>query len=329
MNNMKIENIAVDLIRIIDEMNYSFPFSNSELENSIAEFSILSPIVVYKQSDNSYAILDGVKRFNILKAQGHSSIPCNVIASDSLFDGFISVAKMRQATQTLTLIEKAGFINVLVEYFKCSSEEMNSKYLKLVKLPFRKNVFELMIEVSSFSDEVQLFLHKNKLPINDLFQIRLLDEKNKQNLISFVESFNVSYSNLKQIIELMIEISAMKGVSINDIIKNDDIKTILENEKLASNKKIPLIKNMLIKLRYPIVVEYQEAMAAKLGDIKMKSGMSISYPKELEDDYLDIKLRVKSTLDLTDMIKQLSLINEQNCFDDIFSYMQSKFSDKM
>lgn len=326
---MNIENIAIDSISIIDEINYTFSLEDIALESSIEEFSLLAPLIVYKKANDEYIILDGMKRFNILKKRGESSIPCNIIEQGSLFDGFIKVAKIRQADNVLTLIEKAAFINILVNYFKCSAEEINSKYLKMVKLPLRKNAFELMLEVATFSNEVKLFLHRNRLPINDLFQVRLLDENNKVDLISFVESFNVSYSNLKQIVELMIEIATMKAISIEDIIHNEDISDLIENEKLPDNKKINLIKTILVKLRYPIVMAYQEEMTKKLGEVKLSNGLTVSYPKELEDDYLDIRMRIKSVSDLDDFIEQLSQINDKKYFDNILSYMQSQFNDKM
>ena len=123
-----------------------------ELANSIKQHGVLQPILVRLESDGSYTLIVGERRFQASKLNGNKTIPAIVLKISELQMREMALAENLQRVN-LSPIEEAYAFQELVKILKITQEQLANRIhksrvyvthtLRLLKLP--KNVHELLL----------------------------------------------------------------------------------------------------------------------------------------------------------------------------------------
>ncbi|HAR62471.1 MAG TPA: hypothetical protein DCS13_03320 [Candidatus Margulisbacteria bacterium] len=317
LNVLPISEISAD-----EGLCYRISVDPGQLRSSIEKNNLFNPIMVYK-CDTGYIVINGVKRIKVLIDIGYTSVPCQILSHDSLLEAYVYGLKSSFACDSLSLIEKARAVDVLLTYFQIPQETIVLNYFQIIDFPRKENIFSLISDVVKFPLVMQAFLHKHNLPINDCYRIRNIPSEDQLCLISFIDSFQLSYSNIKQLFELIIELAIMDNITIKQVIENEDIQLLYNDQSVHKMLRVQKIKELLQKRRYPDIQSYQELMRDKVKECKLSRDIKLNYCKDLEDERLELAIAFSSESELVSYLDRVRNLVDQKKISEIFELMDS------
>jgi hypothetical protein len=121
-----------------------------------------------------------------------------------------------------------------------------------------------------------------------------------------------THQTRRELAEWLPEIAYRENISIDSIINNSNIQSILQNEKLNAPQKSKKIRDVLYRMRFPEYSKLQArwkktAAAANPAPSKVQFIPSPGFEKKR----LEIKITVDSPDDAGEILKSLSKINRQ------------------
>lgn len=322
MNNLYIDNIKVDDILHHDKYLFDKCLSSNYMD-SYDEYGISEPVNVAKIGEK-IILLEKSFFYDLANASGIPEIPCRIFNGENIKDVLDSYVKFLSHSRNLTVMQRILLAEVLINagYEK---EEVVGSYFKIFKFPLKEDVFNTVKQVYSYPDPIKNYINDNELPLNILYLFREAGWRNIKELINFVDKIKPSHANLKQIIETSLELALMKDCSILEILDAIDSKRIEANEDITNKEKTEIVKQNLLKLRYPNIVEYNTKMKKVISALKLPRGVTLEYPNDLESDNIEIVIKADTAQHFKKALNALSQDSAGVVINDVFKIMKSYF----
>jgi hypothetical protein len=123
----------------------------------------------------------------------------------------------------------------------------------------------------------------------------------------------------RELSEWLPEIAYREDTTVDNIINNDKIQSILNSEKLNAPQKSKKIRDIFYKMRFPEYSKLQDrwkktAVAANPDPSKVQFIPSASFEKKR----LEVKLTIENPVEAAEILKSLSRISPQTWDDLLF-----------
>ncbi len=269
---------------------------SKKLENSIKNFRILIPPLLFSENNN-YIIISGHNRLRILKDIGESFIEARVIEKIDP-DLFIKYNLMKCYDTGVGVIGKAKFLSILKNDIKID--------------PLKIDLIAKEIELPVYStDKINLLEKIINLPqgIKDYIDLRDTGYKVVKNILrlpgpavsllnDWIKKTNMRVNIFKSIVELLLDLSK-KNKNIHSL-GNIDIE--FTEDRRAREL---ILHKELYKIRYP---EYSELKAGAEDIIKgfRSKGIEIEFPEYMEGDEIGLSFKVNKRDGIDSFIKKFN-----------------------
>ncbi len=141
-------------------------------------------------------------------------------------------------------------------------------------------------------------------------------------VLNLIRDLRPNGNVFRQIHQLLEQLSAIEKCEISSLLSQAD--GILENSKLNRKEKISKLKKFLEKKRYPMRFEIEDKLEIEIKEIYKKYAVSVSVPKELEGDTLDLNFKIKGTRDLSKKQVKLKELFSSEEIKNIFSILEGE-----
>ena len=154
----KTTEIPIDMIKANDQQ----PRENfgeeqlMELRDSIKEFGILQPLIIKKQDDGRYMLIEGERRLRAASMAGLNKVPAIIKDATEEEAGMIALVENIQR-ENLGYIEEAKAYRTLMEKYGISQMELSEKLGK------NQSTISNKIRLLSLPEDIQEILVDNKL----------------------------------------------------------------------------------------------------------------------------------------------------------------------
>lgn len=270
-------------------------------------FQFPKPVLVY--IDNSGVILldDFGQLFGAGDIDVNVEVPAYTIAAPDLQRAFVMTLHAAMAdSPKLTIMEKATALTVLLEYFKLSEQQVFADYWSIFELPKQQQVMEVLKVISGYSGQVKRFLHEHNFTLNDFYILNKLSAEQQHNLILFLSSFRLSFSNIRQLLEWIVELTCMENLMVSELINEQAIATIWSSDTLNDATKVTRIKDILYRRRYPKLYAYQRDMEQGVKEMKLPAGIQLIYPKDAERDAFSFRFDFASHAEFIQLFDKMN-----------------------
>lgn len=258
----KILNLPVDKIRPnpYQPRRYFNKLSLEELAASIREYGVMQPISVRLINGNSYELVAGERRLKASVLAGLTTIPSIVVDVNDSDSALIALIENLQR-QNLNFIEEAeGYYNLMIDYH-LTQEQLAAK------------------------------LNKSQSAIANKLRILKLNDDVKQMVVE---------NNLT-------ERHARAILKIPDKEVQEEVLYKIIDEELNVKKTEELVNYVLEKMRHDKTEKIEKREKRCLSDLRLftntihqaleivkKSGMETSYEAKQEEQYYEIKIKIKN-----------------------------------
>ena len=309
---MKFEHRLVPLKRIIFEDHtfcLSYPCRATNLISSIDLVGIINPPVV-REIAEGYQIVCGRGRLEAAQKLGHQEVVCKVLPPwvDDL--SCLSISFEENITSRgFNLVEKALVVEKFLNYLP--DEEVLKHILPRLGFSSHYHQLEMLQRLNFLEEEAKELLAAEELNPKVALKLLELDEGSRKRFIHLVKDLGLSFGRQREMLELLLDLSRQEEITLKDIFDKEEIRTILEAEKLNPPQKAEKLHNYLRKKIFP----HFEAQKDRVENISRRlasQGVRLKPSQAFEKDLWQIELSFRSLSELRErwpeILKELSAL---------------------
>jgi len=309
----------------IDDNDKTFLFSFPEYfeDNSVIEkIGVLEPILFFF-NDESFSIIDGIKRYNALKLS-KKEFTCGLFIikgwwkkSDLFFYNILKNKMYRK----INLIEKANIVRKIYFDSPFSSFRKKSEFLRLIDLEHNRKILKSFNELCEIYDGAKHFIVKRDLPLSSAHLFTTFEGKEQKLISDLLSEYNFSKNKARILLETVHDLKKRLDIGIEDIFKKAKYEEITKDSKLTRDQKIEKLESELSSLRHPRRRMAQKKMDRKIKSLQKDKEINISYDPNFETGKININFEVKNPDDFRNKFIQLENLLNSSSFFDLFDYL--------
>ena len=261
------------------------------------------PILVSRENDGTFTIIDGCKRFASMSST-QANVQCLVADNDltSLACMFLRITL--NISRTLSLPEKVLFVKWL--HTHCDE----SLYMSVVsKPPFILKECREIERIASITPELLALIDRTALEISVAQDFVVLVEQSRDAIRELFTALQFSRSTQRELIDWLPEIAYTKKTTVRDLIGSPEVATIISHQSLNAPQKVQKIRDHFFAFRYPKLMTVKEEWLALARKINPLPSRCQFIPSEaFERNRLEIKLTVTKHEEIELLLEKLKNI---------------------
>jgi hypothetical protein len=233
----------------IEKLSMPHGLFDDKIPINKASPSLFLPVIVYKKNDG-YEIVDGCKRYKVLKASRKKKIACGTINDemDSTGAGLLRIGL--NANRQLHAREKLLFLGWLKSTFH------KKKYLKqseMLSLPANeRHEYEQLLSCKPWLVEAVL---QGNLDATVAPEMNHLSETDAGSLVGLFSTLSFSRSMQRELAEWLPEIAFIRKTALPALLKSEPFASIPVDGRLNNPQKAAKILELAHTLRFPLYTE--------------------------------------------------------------------------
>jgi len=311
MSNKKLDMIRMDRIDLSDR-TYIFTFEPilSRMISSIQSIGILNPPILARKSDTpDYRIISGFKRVLSAIHLKHTEISAHVY--DDLkgpnAEFFHIALHENLGTRILNPIEKSNIIKKLSDLFHIDQQEIISHYLPVLNLTPNLKVFHIYLALYDLEDNIKIAILEELISPETAFHLLNFTPDDRREMYELFMILKAGKNQQRELVRLLHDISVREKTSIEDIIHQKDLQTMILEPKFSPAFKLDRIKAFLKKKRYPIYSDAEEKFNRLSKDLHLPPEIIFSASPFFESDKYSIKIVFRNQQEFDE---RMEILNE-------------------
>jgi hypothetical protein len=303
---MNIQHILCKSIQPDPKWKYRFDKEDSILSKSLKLKGALSPLVLL-QDKNHFVVLDGFKRFQILKDNSASKVPAVLYSVSDAKDGFLHGLLLNETRYPLSTIEKSNVVKIMQTF--SDDEGFQSHVYNFLDIPTKGQFIKKYLSINAFPEEAKKYFHKFQFSLRQIERITPISISSLLPWIQLAHELHLKSQEFVNLIEIICDISINKNEPIDKLYKELKINDILKQDSTPQQKSSNL-KSYLHEKRYPMLTSIQKEVTDQVNQIQKKSNLPIQvgWDKTLEQTGYWFTIYLESD----DSIAQLQNLLESN-----------------
>lgn len=311
---MKIDfsNQPVSIIQTseIDEgglTDFSLSPGSPALEKSINEIGVTHPVVLYKlDGKNSFTVICGHRRVAAARNLNMDKIPAVVLEKSP------NPALCLQMNLTDNLahrrysdIEK-GLIIVKLTEAGMAEEAIINDCLPLLELERSKKLLVDFWKTRRFSACLNKLLNEMNIPLR-IFSVLSGWEDNDRNAVEkILSALQPGINKWREFLELTDETAVRDSLSPCEILSREEVRSIMNNDRMPSHEKYDAVLQLLNEWRYPTLSDLRKKFLLALDKLDLDRRTKVRVAKYFENDEIKIELRFTRQEELLKQVEKLA-----------------------
>lgn len=294
---MTIQHILYKSIRPDAKWKYRFDEEDPILTKSLKLKGILSPLVLL-QDKNDFVILDGFKRFQILKDNSASKVPAILYPVSEAREGFLHGLLLNETRYPLSTIEKSNVVKIIRSFG--DDEDFQSRIYNFLDIPYKRQFTEKYLAINAFPEIAKRYFHEAQFSLRQIERIAPVSIPSLLGWMELARELRMKAQEFVQLVEAIWDISIKENIAVDQLYHKFNMDEFMNSTSTTQQKSIKM-KEFLYKKHYPMLNSIQEKMIKKSKAIHKKSRLpiQISWDKTLEHSgyWLNIYLEHQNSID--------------------------------
>jgi hypothetical protein len=272
-NEISLQEIDVDN----EEFRISEELDSSAILDSIRDIGQLNPVLLLDRAP-AKVVICGFRRIRAIRRLGLSGAVARLLPSESwdparLFD---LALRDNSSHRQLNALEKARVLFRLRNHFRVSEEKLLQGYLPLLGLAPHKSVLNSYMALHGARPSLRQCLADGLLTHSSLEILASRSDGVQDRFASLMHQVRLSASLQKKVLELLDELSAMAGTSLDAPLEHPGISAALNDSRLSLYQKGEKLHAVLYGLRYPRLTQAMDRFLAGKRRLELPGAIRIS-----------------------------------------------------
>ena len=304
---------------------WNIPQESLLLEQSLRKYGLLYPLLVQEQSNHTYRLLDGFRRFTILQQQ-HSelSLTCHVLSRTLSIEELLHIR-----LSTIVAIKLGGLqIFQIVRNFAAAGCSLATIAQKVLPQLQQKTSLQRTREFLQLSD----LLHNVALPssllatsVEDWLPLLRFSEREISAILVLSQQFQVGGKKWKTLLQLLDEVRRLRQQTITELLHGKELQKILTNPQLQPPVCYRLFKQQLEQWRYPQLSAMRHEFERCRKQLHLPAKTQIHEDPFFEKDNLLIKIQASSYPELQKHLQPFTQNMHQAEWERMFAIVQGEW----
>ncbi|MDA0691890.1 MAG: ParB/RepB/Spo0J family partition protein [Nitrospinae bacterium] len=303
-----LNNLAQIPLQTLDPQNSLTDFSlgpvPDSLTTSIQAIGVIHPVVLTKSGDR-LIIICGHRRVNACQSLQIAEIPA-LFASSDLDEETMLMLNLteNQGHRTFSDIEKGRILNKLAGA-SVSEDIIIGKYMPLMGLERSKKLYQDLSAIERFSPALQKLWHELNAPLRVFSALITWDAPSRDAAENLFFSLRPGINKCRDLLELVEEIARIENTSHGELLRREEIQTLLAATELSPHEKYDRIVQTLTPWRYPTLSALRKKIAQTLDQLTLGSQTKIRIQESFETEDIKIEIRGRSQKSLIEDVEKL------------------------
>ncbi len=277
-----------------------------DLVRSLKTVGLINPPLLIPK-DSSYTVVYGFRRIAACQRIGFSAVDARVADSDHSRLDCVKLAITDNAIhRTLNLVEVSRALNLLTD--SLDSQHRLSETAKALGLPDNLVVIDKIKKISRLPWPLQESVISGGVSLPMALVLGDLETDTGNRLAKLFQDLNLSLNKQREIIELIKEIALRDGISIKNLLEENDVQKIINNKDLDRTRITKQLRTYLKKRRFPAITRSEAVFQKYITSLKLTNMVKMVPPKYFEGNTYTIQLHFKDIQQLKSCHKTLDKI---------------------
>ncbi len=275
----------------------------AELVLSIGAVGLLHPPLLIEKG-RAYTVVCGFRRIAACKALKMESIPARILRPIPSWMDCARIAISDNAFQRqLNIVEQARAFALIHKY-----AENSASWLTLAEstgLPGSQTAMDRIMPVAGMSSALQDAILDGSVALPIAMQIDRLNKNDARALGGFLHKITTGLNIQREMLALITDISIRDGISIAELIEQDDIAAIMANQRSPAPQKVQALRLILKAKRYPELSKAEAAYNRVLKTLKLDPRIQFQPPRFFEGNAYRLSMTIGSLRELKELTSEL------------------------
>ncbi len=313
-----VQRISLKEIDFSDEtFSVNFRPELERLRTSIGKIGLIQPVLL-RRKPGGYQIVCGFRRLWVVREFGWPDVSAILLAEEKedlqLFE--ISIEE-NLTTRGFNSVEKAIVIHKFIHQFKIEPSEVIRTYLPLLSLEPNEKILGTYLSLAQMEEEVKEYVLKEEVSRTNVRKLSTFSKEDRKVLLPFLSSLKLGESRLREILNLLDEISRRDRIHVGEIVRHPKLQGILSRGELTPSQKTEQVKKVLLELRYPRLMGLERTFEKRRKDLNLPSNISLFHSPHFEEKEWRIEFRFATLEEYRQALSFLSQLAEEKKFGEL------------
>ena len=303
-----IQRIPLDQIDLSDEtFSVNFMPNLQRLRSSIEEVGLIQPVLL-KEKVNGYQIVCGFRRISVFQELKRVEIESKVFSQDEMDDFQLFSLSLHEnlTARGFNTVEKAIALDKLVRCFRVDPAVAVRTYLPLFSLESHEKILNTYLSLARMEEELKRYVLREEVSRSNIRKLSALTPEDREALLSFLPALKLGENRLREILNLLDEISQREGLAVKEILRKEDLQKIISQTDLTPSQRTERVKRVLMNLRYPRMHRREEEFDKKRKALNLPPSLSLSHPLFFEGKWLKMEFQFETMEEYQNILSSLS-----------------------
>lgn len=289
-----LKQIKLDEISASPVFKTSFHRDVRPLKTSIQNFGILHPVILWQTKDG-LKVLDGLARLDIAQDVSLNEISCLVYDEAELDDknAFLLNLELNRLAREFNLVERALYLQQAHDIY--GGLQIPRLFWDLVGIKQNIKQIHRYKDFLRLPELIQKFAVNNNIALPIILGFMKFPRTETEMIARCLFVLPLNQNKLGEILGLLIDIAKREAKSAKEIL--DETLSQIENDFNAVHKEQSL-RRLLHKRRNPSYESHLKDFEDKVAELSLPEFVSIDPAPFFEDDYIELRAKLKKTDDL-------------------------------
>ncbi len=300
------------------------PEPDERLVTSIRDVGLIVPVTFQEDPGKLFRIVSGSRRVSAARTVGLDSVPARIMGRE-INDRELFLRNVREnvATRSMNDLERALILHRLIEDFGAGEEEV-LRIMPLLALASNRRILYQYTSLVRLTGELQRYVVSHSIPIRVSSRVAEWATGDQEALSGLFKIITLGGNNLKDLLDLIEEISLRDRVAIREVLAMKEILEVIEEPRLTSTQKREMLKQKLHQIRYPVLSERTERISMLLKEGGALPGVSLTPPPYLEGSSLKASFSFGSVEKLKEAVDRLNLMANREEIREVLNLLSMK-----
>ena len=269
----------------------------SPVRESIEEIGLIN-FPVLRITGASLQVVTGWKRILALRELGFDEIVSKIYDHGELSDEACLKYIYHDNSGRIDDMELADLVVKFRDMLGLGDREMISDTLPYLGIPPSRKQYDRYLDLASLENEIKEAYYRERITIEQcqILSETALDERVLV-LKRVLDTYKLNSNESRQVIKEIEEITLRDKRPVSDLI--DEIECVIGDGDKDDFRAV------LRKIRYPALKEVEEAYSGALKSMNLPGNVNITAAPYFEGNDIEIRIRVKSSEELSDAVSSL------------------------
>jgi len=305
--NWDVKTVPISEIDITDDAcHLGLSVDATDLVSSVEAVGLINPPILKHRQEQKYQIVCGFRRVLACKTLGWDKIESCVLSEKLADFDLLRLAVLdNRSHRQLNVVEQARGISKLAPHVP--PRDRLRLLSSLLGFPENRKVFEKLEALSGLPEPIQGGVVEETISFEGAVFLARLSPEDASSCFHMLKPLRLSQNKQTEIITWVQEIAIREDIQPEELIRSEDVRTILENPDLNRNERSSKLRAYLRKRRFPNLAQAEEKFSREAGTLKLDEHVHLSPPPHFEGGSYSLRMTFKT---LEDFNKRLNALTD-------------------